>query len=142
MIGKTILHYRILTILGEGGMSVVYKAEDTKLKREVAIKFLPSSLTSDKEAKDRFVREARAASALDHPNICTIHEINETDEGQMFISMAYYGGMILTKKIEKSTIPIKEVIDIAIQIASGLIKAHQRGIIHRDIKPANIVITE
>ncbi|MCH7771899.1 MAG: protein kinase [Bacteroidetes bacterium] len=142
MIGKTISHYKILEKLGEGGMGIVYKAIDTKLDRTVALKFLPSSLTSDKEAKGRFIREARAASALDHPNICTIHEINETDEGQMFISMAYYDGLILTKKIEKSTIPIKEVIDIAIQIASGLIKAHQRGIIHRDIKPANIVVTE
>ena len=142
MIGKTISHYKLLEKLGEGGMGVVYKAKDTKLHRTVALKFLPSSLTSDKDAKDRFVREARAASALDHPNICTIHEINETDEGQMFISMAYYDGMILKKKIEKSIIPLTEVIDIAIQIASGLIKAHQRGIIHRDIKPANIVVTE
>ncbi|MCH7962342.1 MAG: protein kinase [Bacteroidetes bacterium] len=146
MIGKTIRHggshYKLLEKLGEGGMGVVYKAKDTKLHRTVALKFLPSSLTSDKDAKDRFIREARAASALDHPNICTIHEINETDEGQMFISMAYYDGMILKKKIEKSIIPLTEVIDIAIQIASGLIKAHQRGIIHRDIKPANIVVTE
>ncbi|MCZ6703391.1 MAG: serine/threonine-protein kinase, partial [Ignavibacteria bacterium] len=142
MIGETISHYKILEKLGEGGMGVVYKAEDTKLHRTVALKFLPSSLTSDKNAKDRFIREARATSALDHPNICTIHEINETEDGQMFISMAYYDGMILTKKIEKSTIPIKEVINITIQIASGLAKAHQRGIVHRDIKPANIVVTE
>ena len=142
MLGKTISHYKLLEKLGEGGMGVVYKAKDTKLHRTVALKFLPSSLTSDKDAKARFMREARAASALDHPNICTIHEINETDEGQMFISMAYYDGMILKKKIEKSIIPIKEIIDIVIQIARGLIKAHQKGIIHRDIKPANIVVTE
>jgi serine/threonine protein kinase/TolB-like protein/Flp pilus assembly protein TadD len=142
MINKTILHYKILAKLGEGGMGVVYKAEDTKLNRQVALKFLPSSLTSNLEAKDRFIQEARAASALDHPNVCTIHEINETEDGQMFISMACYEGMTLQDKIAKSTIPIEEVIDIATQIASGLTKAHQQSIIHRDIKPANIVVTE
>lgn len=142
MIGKTILHYKILEKLGEGGMGVVYKAEDTKLHRPVALKFLPPSLTSDKDAKDRFIREARAASALDHPNVCTIHEINETEDGQMFIAMACYEGMTLSNKITKAQIPIDEIIDIAIQITSGLVKAHQQNIIHRDIKPANIVWTE
>ncbi|UCH65263.1 MAG: protein kinase [Ignavibacterium sp.] len=153
MIGETISHYKILEKLGEGGMGLVYKAEDTKLHRSVALKFLPSSLTSDKEAKERFIKEARAASALDHPNICTIHEIDEVEEGQMFISMACYEGMTLTDKIghyispldrggTKGGFPIDEVIDIAIQTVSGLAKAHQRGIIHRDIKPANLVVTE
>ncbi len=142
MIGKTILHYNILEKLGEGGMGVVYKAEDTKLHRQVALKFLPSSLTSDQDAKERFILEARAASALDHPNVCTIHEINETEDGQMFIAMACYEGMTLSDKIAKGQIPIDEIIDIAIQITSGLVKAHQQSIIHRDIKPANIVVTE
>ncbi len=142
MIGKTILHYKILDKLGEGGMGVVYKAEDTKLHRQVALKFLPASLTSDGEAKERFIQEARAASALDHPNVCTIHEINETEDGQMFIAMACYEGMTLSDKIAKEQIPIDEIIDIAIQITSGLVKAHQQSIIHRDIKPANIVVTE
>ena len=142
MIGETISHYRILEKLGEGGMGIVYKAEDTKLHRSVALKFLPSSLTSNSEAKDRFIREARAASGLDHPNICTIHEINETEDGQMFISMGFYQGMTLKDKIAKEKIKIEEVIDISIQTASGLAKAHQRGIIHRDIKPANLVVTE
>jgi serine/threonine protein kinase/TolB-like protein/Tfp pilus assembly protein PilF len=142
MIGKAILHYKILDKLGEGGMGVVYKAEDTKLHRQVALKFLPASLTSDGEAKERFIQEARAASALDHPNVCTIHEINETEDGQMFIAMACYEGMTLSDKIAKEQIPIDEIIDIAIQITSGLVKAHQQSIIHRDIKPANIVVTE
>jgi serine/threonine protein kinase/TolB-like protein len=142
MISKTILHYKILEKLGEGGMGVVYKAEDTKLHRQVALKFLPSSLTSDKDAKERFIQEARAASALDHPNVCTIHEINETEDGQMFIAMACYEGMTLSDKIAKAQVPIDEIIDIAIQITSGLVKAHQQNIIHRDIKPANIVVTE
>ena len=142
MIDKTILHYKILEKLGEGGMGVVYKAEDTKLHRQVALKFLPSSLTSDPDAKERFIQEARAASALDHPNVCTIHEINETEDGQMFIAMACYEGMTLSDKIAKGQIPIDEIIDIAIQITSGLAKAHQQNIIHRDIKPANIVWTE
>ena len=142
MIGKTILHYKILGKLGEGGMGVVYKAEDTKLHRQVALKFLPASLTSDREAKERFIQEARAASALDHPNVCTIHEINETKDGQMFIAMACYEGMTLSDKIAKVQIPIDEIIDIAIQITSGLVKAHQQSIIHRDIKPANIVVTD
>ena len=142
MIGETISHYKIIEKLGEGGMGIVFKAEDTKLHRPVALKFLPSSLTSDSEAKERFIKEARAASALDHPNICTIHEINETEDEQMFISMACYEGMTLTDKIAKEQISIDEVIDIATQTVSGLTKAHQRGIIHRDIKPANLVVTE
>jgi len=142
MIGKTISHYKILEKFGEGGMGIIYKAEDTKLKRTVALKFLPPELTRDKEAKKRFIQEAQAASALDHPNICTIHEIGETEEGQMFIVMACYEGESLKDKIDRGPLPIDEVIHIVIQIAEGLRKAHSKNIIHRDIKPANILITE
>jgi len=142
MIGKTISHYKILEKLGEGGMGVVYKAEDLKLKRTVALKFLPPELTRDPEAKERFIQEAQAASALDHPNICVIHEIDETEDGQMFICMAYYEGETLKKKLASGQLPVDSVIDIAIQIAQGLVKAHEHGIIHRDIKPGNIMITK
>jgi serine/threonine protein kinase len=149
MIGKIISHYRIIKELGRGGMGVVYKAEDTKLKRIVALKFLPLELTRDPEAKERFILEARAASALDHQNICTIHEINETQpadgepgEGQLFIVMTCYKGKTLKEKIKDKRLKIKEVIDIAGQIAQGLANAHAKGIVHRDIKPANIFITD
>jgi TolB-like protein/Flp pilus assembly protein TadD len=142
MIGKTISHYRILEKLGEGGMGVVYKAEDTKLGRTVALKFLPPDLTRDSEAKKRFVQEARAASALDHPNICTVHEIDETAEGQLFIAMACYEGESLKAKIERGPLELDEALDIAVQIAQGLTKAHEQKIVHRDIKPANILVTK
>jgi serine/threonine protein kinase len=147
MVGKTISHYKILEKLGEGGMGVVYKAEDLKLKRIVALKFLPPELTRDPEAKERFIQEAQAASALDHPNICTIHEIDETVDGQLFIVMACYDGETLKKKIASSQsreagLSMDSVIDIAIQIAQGLVKAHEHGIFHRDIKPGNIMITK
>ncbi len=142
MIGKTISHYRILEMLGEGGMGVVYKAEDTKLERFVALKFLPQELTRDPDVIDRFIHEARAASALDHPNICTIHEINETDDGRMFICMAYYEGDSLKHRVEQGPMPVDKALDIGIQIAEGLARAHERGIVHRDIKPANIMITD
>jgi serine/threonine protein kinase/tetratricopeptide (TPR) repeat protein len=141
MIGKTVSHYKILEKLGEGGMGVVYEAEDTKLKRTVALKFLPPELTRDLEAKERFIREAQAASALQHHNICTIHDIDETPEGQLFIVMDCYEGETLKNKIKEKRIKKKEVVDIAIQIGQGLEKAHEKGIIHRDIKPANIFIT-
>jgi serine/threonine protein kinase len=141
MIGQTISHYKIIEKLGGGGMGVVYKAEDTKLKRMVALKFLPPDLTRDDEAKERFVHEAQAASALDHPNICTIHEIDETDDGQIFICMAYYEGETLKKKIERGPLPFDQTLDLAMQIAQGLARAHEAGITHRDIKPANIMIT-
>ncbi|MFC1502303.1 protein kinase [bacterium] len=142
MIGKTISHYKILEKLGEGGMGVVYKAQDTKLKRVVALKFLPPELTRDPEAKKRFIHEAQAASALDHNNICTIHEVDETEDGRTFIAMACYEGQILKDKIHKGPIAVKEAINIARQIAQGLVKAHKKGIVHRDIKPANIFITQ
>ncbi|MDP2960474.1 MAG: serine/threonine-protein kinase, partial [candidate division Zixibacteria bacterium] len=141
MIGKIISHYKILEKLGEGGMGVVYKAEDTKLKRIVALKFLPSELTCDPEAKERFVYEAQAASALDHPNICTIYEIDETKDAQMFICMAYCEGETIEKKVKQGPLKLEEAINIAIQVAEGLKEAHEKGILHRDIKSANIMMT-
>ena len=142
MIGKTISHYKILEKLGEGGMGVVYKAEDTKLKRAVALKFLPSELTRYADAKARFVQEAQAACALDHPDICTIYEIGETEDGQLFIAMTLYEGETLKQKIERGPLAIEEAVEIAVRVAQGLGRAHEAGIVHRDIKPANIMITE
>lgn len=141
MIGQTISHYKILEKLGSGGMGVVYKAEDLKLKRLVALKFLPPDLTRDEEAKERFIHEAQAAAALDHPNICDIHEIGETEGGQLFIVMAYYEGETLKKKVSSNQLSVDSVIDMAIQVAQGLAQAHEHGITHRDIKPANVMIT-
>jgi TolB-like protein/Flp pilus assembly protein TadD/tRNA A-37 threonylcarbamoyl transferase component Bud32 len=140
MIGQTISHYKILEKLGEGGMGVVYKAEDTKLKRIVALKFLPASI-SNAAARKRFIHEAQAASSLDHPNICSIYEIDETPDGRMFIVMPCYEGETLQAKIERGRMEIEEAVDIATQVASGLSKAHEKGIVHRDIKPGNIVMT-
>ncbi len=140
MIGKTISHYKILEELGRGGMGVVYKAEDVRLKRTVALKFLPPEFTRDPKAKKRFLHEARAAAALDHPNICAVHEIDEVD-GQTFIVMGYIEGQSLMEKIDSGPLKINEALEIAIQIAQGLQAAHERGIVHRDIKPANILIT-
>ena len=140
MIGRVVSHYMILSKLGEGGMGVVYKAEDTRLKRTVALKFLPPSLTEDPEAQERFIHEARAASALDHPNICTIHEIGE-HEAQLFIVMACHEGQILKKRIEDGRLNIEEGLDLAIQVSSGLARSHEAGIEHRDIKPENIMLT-
>jgi len=147
MIGKTISHYKILEEIGSGGMGVVYNAEDTKLKRHVALKFLSPELTRDKEAKDRFIHEARAAAALNHANIVTIHEIDDFED-QTFIIMELVEGETLRDKIAGvgakgiSPMSINESIDITIQIAEGLNKAHKKDIVHRDIKPANIMITE
>jgi serine/threonine protein kinase len=141
MIGRTISHYKILEHLGGGGMGVVYKAQDTKLDRPVALKFLPPELTRDIEAKQRFIREARAASALDHQNICVVHDIGETDDGQIFIVMGFYEGETLKKTIEHGSLKIEEAVEIAMQIAQGLAKAHEHDIVHRDIKPANIMVT-
>ena len=141
MIGRVVSHYEILSKLGGGGMGVVYRAQDLKLDRPVALKFLPPELTRDPDAKQRFIREAKAASTLDHQNICNVHDIGETDDGQIFIVMAFYEGETLKKRIERGPLNIEEAIDIAAQIAQGLTKAHELGIVHRDIKPANIMIT-
>lgn len=141
MVGQTISHYKILEKLGVGGMGVVYKAEDTKLKRTVALKFLPPVFSFDQEAKKRFINEAQTASSLQHHNICNIHDIDETKDGQIFICMDCYEGETLKKKIERGQIKTDEAIDIIVQVAAGLQKAHEKGIIHRDIKPANIFIT-
>ncbi|MCK4430321.1 MAG: protein kinase, partial [Candidatus Aminicenantes bacterium] len=123
--------YKIIEVSGRGGMGIVYKAEDTKLKRNVALKFLPPELIQNEEAKERFVLEAQAAAALSHPNICTIHEIDE-EEGRSFIAMEYVEGKTLRAKIEKGPLKIDESLDIAIQVAEGLEEAHKKGIIHRD----------
>jgi serine/threonine-protein kinase len=141
MIGQTISHYKIIEKLGGGGMGVVYKAQDLKLDRFVALKFLPAHLANEEEKK-WFIQEAKAASALDHPNIYTIHEIDDTEDGQMFIVMAYYEGETLQKTVDSNQLLVNSVIEIAIQIAQGLAKAHAHGIIHRDIKPANVIITK
>jgi eukaryotic-like serine/threonine-protein kinase len=140
VIGKTISHYRILEKLGEGGMGIVYKAEDTKLKRVVALKFLPSELTRDAEAKARFIREAQAAAALNHPNICTIFEVGE-HEGQSFIAMELVEGQSLKERIDRGPLPIDDAVSLAVQVGEGLGEAHEREIVHRDIKPGNIVLT-
>ena len=142
MIGENISHYRILEKLGEGGMGMVYKAEDIKLDRFVALKFLPPYFSRNEEAKKRFIHEAKAASSLDHPNICTIHEIDQTEEGQLFVVMSCYEGENLKERIDRGPLKIPDIINISIQICQGLTKAHERGIIHRDIKPSNIFITK
>ena len=123
-------------------MGVVYKAQDLKLDRLVALKFLPPDLTSDPKAKERFILEAKAASSLDHPNICNIHDIGETEDGMLFIAMAYYQGQTLDAKIKQGRLPEAEIVAIALQIAEGLQQAHDKGIVHRDIKPANVVVTD
>jgi adenylate cyclase len=142
MVGTTVSHYKILKYLGGGGMGVVYKAQDLKLDRFVALKFLPPELTRDPEAKKRFVYEAKAASALQHNSICTIHDIDQTDDSRMFIVMDLYEGDSLKKKIEGGPLKLEEGLDIAVQVAQGLAKAHEHRIIHRDIKPANVMVTK
>ncbi|MBA2671803.1 MAG: protein kinase, partial [Gemmatimonadetes bacterium] len=141
-LGRIISHYEIFEKLGEGGMGIVYRARDTRLDRVVALKFPAPHLHGDDDTKARVIREARAASALDHVNICTIHEIGETDDGQVFIAMACYAGETLEKKLERTRLPLDEVLGYAVDMARGLAKAHEQGVVHRDIKPANVMVTE
>jgi len=141
MIGQTISHYKILEKLGEGGMGVVYKAVDTKLDRPVALKFLSSQSLGTQDEKTRFVHEAQAAAALDHSNICTVHEIDEAD-GHTFIAMAYVDGQSLREKTGSGPLKLDEALSLATDIARGLQEAHEKDIVHRDIKSANVMVTK
>jgi serine/threonine protein kinase len=138
---SAVQRYRILGPLGEGGMGVVYRAEDTRLRRKVALKTVPAALTANLRAKERFLNEARAASALDHPNVCTVYEIEETGAGQLYLTMPCYDGETLRSRLQRGPLPLREAVAIAQQAARGLAKAHQMGIVHCDVKPANLMLT-
>ncbi len=143
MVGQTIANYRIVDLVGEGGMGIVYRAEDQRLGRTVALKFLPPSATRDESARARFLNEARAASALDHRNVCLIYDIAETDDGQLYIIMPYYTGESLQGRIRRrGALSPGETVDLLLQVCAGLAKAHEKGILHRDLKPANVLVTE
>jgi tetratricopeptide (TPR) repeat protein len=141
MIGEVIHQYRITEQIGQGGMGIVYRALDTKLDRDVALKFLPPHASADPDTKARFILEAKAASQLDHPNVCTIHDISETDDGRLFMVMPFYDGQTLKYLLEDGALPESEARGIGLQLARGLKRAHEAGIVHRDIKPANILLT-
>ena len=141
-IGQQIGPHRILDKIGVGGMGVIYKAHDARLDRHVALKFMPGFLNTDQEARERFMTEARAASRLDHPHICVIHDVGETPDGQLFITMPFYDGETLDKRISRGALPLTEAVEITIQVSDGLAEAHRQHIVHRDIKPANIMLTE
>ena len=142
MKGEVVSHFRIHERIGRGGMGEVYRAEDTRLGREVALKFLPPEIAPDERKRRRFFREARAASALDHPNICTIYEVDETEDGQIFLAMALYRGTTLRERIESGSLGTAEAVDTALQLIRGLERAHEHGIVHRDLKPSNVFVTE
>lgn len=141
MIGQVVSRYQILETLGHGGMGVVYKARDTRLERYVALKFLSGAISQNEPARQRFIKEARAASALDHPNICTIYGIEDTDDGRTFIAMPCYEGEDLAKRLERGRLGLQQAVAIAIQVGQGLDKAHAQGIVHRDVKPGNVMLT-
>src|SRR5271169_4444381 len=140
--GDVVGNYKILGLAGAGGMGVVYRALDVKLERTVALKFLPEHLVSSSEDKERFLREARFASSLDHPNIGVIHGLEETGDGRTFIVMAYYAGEALAGKLRRGPLPLAEAVDIAIQMAEGLAAAHAATVVHRDVKPSNVIMTQ
>ena len=139
--GRTIGHYQVVERVGGGGMGVIYKALDTRLGRTVALKFLTPRLDADASAAERFRQEARAAGALEHPNICTIYDIGETEDGRLFLAMPLYDGETVEQRIKRGPLAIGDATEIAVQMLRGLAKAHARGIIHRDIKPANVFVT-
>jgi len=139
---ETTARYRILDQIGGGGMGVVYRAEDTQLRRTVALKFLSPACTNDPEYRERLIHEARAASSLQHDNICTIHDIGQTPDGQVFICMDYYEGETLRKRMEAGPLRVSDALDLAIQTTRGLNEAHKHDIVHRDIKPSNILLSK